>query len=371
MLKVCHITSAHPRYDIRILTKECISLADAKYDVSLIVADDKPDEVINGVKIYSVGKPLSRKYRMHKTPQIIYAKIATLKPDIVHFHDPELMFLGIKLARHKFKVIYDVHEDLPKQVMNKHWLPKFIRPFISLVVRQIERYCAKNIVGIITATPIIEDRFRTYNSNTRAVCNYPLLRELNPSNDIAWDTRQNRICYIGSISKTRGIIPLVESLAISKIVLDLAGIFSGDVTLDELKSLSGGEYINYLGILDRQQIIALLQKVKIGMVTLLPTPSYVESLPIKMFEYMLSGIPVIASNFPLWDSIIAHYNCGVLVDPTDKIAIANACNELLANDEAAKLMGERGKNVVKQSFNWEAEKDKLLAFYGYVGTPLK
>lgn len=362
MLKICQITSVHPRYDVRISVKECATLAAAGHDVSLIVADDKPDEVKYGVKFYSVGKADSRRARMQQIPQRIYAKIQDLKPDVVHFHDPELMLLGLKLVKHGYKVVYDVHEDLPKQVMDKHWLPKITRPFVSKVVGFLERYCASKFYGVITATPIIEQRFKQYNPNTHSVRNYPILAELNVV-DSNWQEREDKLCYIGSISPTRGIKPMVLSLAKSKLVMELAGPFSAGVTLAELQAMQGGEYVNYLGILDRAQITSLLQKVKVGLVTLLPTPSYVESLPIKMFEYMLSGIPVLASNFPLWEDIILKYNCGLLVDPTDPEAIALACKKLLANQDESRQMGENGRSAVLEFFNWEKESETLLKFY--------
>ncbi len=366
MSRVCHITSAHPRYDIRIFVKECITLANAGHSVSLIVADDMPDEIKLGVNIYSIGKPTTRFVRMRHTPNKIYNKILELKPEFVHFHDPELLIMCRKLIKHGIKVIYDVHEDLPKQVMSKHWIPKFIRPVVSKLVENIEKYCSKKLFGIITATPIIAKRFSKYNPNTITVCNYPILSELNQVS-ADWSSRDNSLCYIGSISKTRGIIPIVESLATSNLKLELAGAFSGDITLENLMKLKGHEKVDYLGIINRSEIVKLLSRVKVGLVTLLPTPSYVESLPIKMFEYMVSGIPVIASDFPLWRGIINKYQCGVLVNPEDGCEIADACVRLINNPDEADAMGQRGREAVLGEFNWEKESGKLVEIYGGIG----
>ena len=364
-MKICHITSAHPRYDGRILFKECCSLSKNGHETYLIVADGLPDEVKNSVKIFSVTKPQSRLDRMWRVTKEIYHKVRELKPDVVHFHDPELMLIGLKLAKNGYQVVYDVHEDLPKQVLNKHWLPTFIRPLVSTSVKQIEKYCASKFAGVVTATPIIAKRFKMYNKNTVAVKNYPILAELNVS-DTAWSERQDKLCYIGSISQTRGIIPLIESLQHSKIPLELAGFFSGDINLANLTNLNGGDMINYLGVIDRAGIAKLLQTVKIGMVTLLPTPSYVESLPIKMFEYMLSGIPVVASNFPLWEEIVNQHCCGLLVDPSKPKEIAEACNRLIADQNLSCQMGQNGRNAVLNEFNWEKESLGLIDFYRHL-----
>lgn len=368
-MKICHITSAHPRYDIRIFIKECQSLAKKHNQVSLVVADDLPDELYNieqgiNISIYNVGKESGRLNRMWKTPQKIYKKILEVNPEIVHFHDPELLFIGLKLQKRGFKVIYDVHEDLPKQIQNKHWLPQITRNLISMVAKSIEKHVSKKISGVIAATPIIAKRFQSYNKNTTTVCNYPLLQELNLNeHHIDFTKRENTLCYIGSISQTRGIIPLIESLSESQVRLKLAGKLSDDLNLSELQKISGFEFVDYLQVLNREQITKLLSQVKIGIVTLLPTPSYVESLPIKMFEYMLSGIPVIASNFPLWASIIHKYNCGIMVDPHNPEEIAKACCYLLDNQDTAAEMGKNGREAVIKYFNWEQEEQKLVAFY--------
>ena len=368
-MRICHITSAHPRYDIRIFIKECQSLVTCGHEVNLIVADNLCDESYTfdpnySINIYDVGKERRRLGRMLKTPQKIYQKVLELNPEVVHFHDPELMLIALKLIKNGFKVIYDVHEDLPKQIQNKHWLPKFSRNIISTLAGFLESFVAKRIIGIVAATPIIAARFEEYNANTVTVCNYPILKELDfSSSNVPFAKRENTLCYIGSIAKPRGVLPLIESLSFSRIQLELAGSISSDLSLEELKSTEGYQYVNYHGILNREKIRELLSRVKIGIVTLLPTPSYLESLPIKMFEYMLAGIPVIAANFPLWEKIITKYDCGVLVNPSNSEEIAKACEYLMTHESIAEEKGQNGRNAVIKYFNWEEEEKVLLSFY--------
>lgn len=365
-MKVCHITSVHPRYDIRIFIKECQALA-TEHAVTLIVADSLGDEIKDGVTILDVGKVAGgRLKRMKVTSQVIFSKLLKIHPDVVHFHDPELINIGVKLSKLGIKVIYDVHEDVPKQVMNKHWIPKLIRPLVSKLVEAKERAASARFAGVVCATEIIAKRFKTYNCNTIAIHNFPILAELNQITT-SWDARENSLCYLGSISQTRGILPLVESLAVSNLKLELAGPFSNSQIEDQIKASNGSNHVNYRGILNRTQVTGLLAKVKVGMVTLLPTPSYVESLPIKLFEYMLAGIPVIASDFELWRPFVLEHNCGLMVDPSDVNAIAKASNFLMNNSEQARQMGENGRKAVLQHYTWENESTKLRAYYSQLG----
>ena len=360
-IKVCHITTVHSRYDIRIFHKECMTLAYLEYDVNLVVCDNLGNEVLNGVHIYSVGKYKNRFERLLVYQKKVFNKVLEIKPQMIHFHDPELLFLANKLVRLGYIVIYDVHEDLPKQILNKYWIPKIFRRQCSILAKLLEKYYAKRFHGIITATEILKKRFIAYNNlGTITVGNYPLLHEAKFRET---EINNETICYIGSISKSRGIIPLVESLAISKVTLKLAGPFSGDISLDDITKLSGGNFVEYLGILNRTQIVELLNTVSIGIVTLFPTPSYIESVPIKMFEYMMFKLPIIASNFTFWQQMLCEENCALFVNPKSKEEIANSCKILIEDKIKSKNMGENGYNAVIKRFNWNIESQKLKIFY--------
>lgn len=91
--------------------------------------------------------------------------------------------------------------------------------------------------------------------------------------------------------------------------------------------------------------------------------NYLDSLPIKMFEYMSAGIPVVASNFPLWKEIIEKNRCGVCVDPLSPKDIAKAINFIVQNPQIAQKMGENGKRAILEKYNWQIEEQKLFNIY--------
>ncbi len=360
--RVCHLTSVHPRFDIRIFHKECTALSDQNYDVSLVVADDKGDEIINNIKIFDVGKVDGGRFkRIRKTPSKVLKKALQLNCDIYHFHDPELISVGLKLLKKGKKVIYDTHEDVPKQTLAKDYIPIFFRKIISVGIRIFENRAAKKFSFIITATPSIGDRFIKINKNTQTINNFPIIDELNiPVNQ---KDKKNEIAYIGSISEIRGIIPLVNSLKNTDTILNLAGIMdNGELEL-KLKNLTSWNKVNYYGLVTRKKVAEILSRSKIGIVTFLPVPNHVEAQPNKMFEYMSAGIPLITSNFKLWKEIIETYNCGICVNPENESEISEAINKILSDDSLAEEMGKNGRNAVINKFNWEVEKNKLLEIY--------
>lgn len=358
--KVCHITSAHPSHDVRILRKECISLAKNGFEVYLVVAGAK-EEVIDGVKIISVEKDISRRGRMIKTARRVYEKAAEIDADIYHFHDPELLPYGKKLRRHGKIVIYDAHEDVPRQILDKIWIPAVLRKSVSAVFERYENSIVRKLSGVVTATPHIRDRFIKVNKNCVDVNNFPILDEYNKL--VNWTSRKNQIVYVGGLFKTRGLIELVAVADKTDYEIHIAGNFESEAFRTLLTSMPGWKKIKYHGFIDREEIAALLYESKIGMVTLHPTQAYLDSLPVKMFEYMACGLAVVISDFPLWKSIIEEAQCGIAVDPQNADMIAGTIESMMKNDDQLKMMGASGQQLVHQKYSWKNESEKLKKFY--------
>ncbi|BEV72267.1 MULTISPECIES: glycosyltransferase family 4 protein [unclassified Paludibacterium] len=361
-MRIAHLTSAHPRHDIRIFIKECGTLARGGHEVSLIVADGLGEEVRDGVRIHDVGaRTGGRLARMTRTVDRVIQAALRLRPDVAHFHDPELMLAALKLKKAGIRVVYDVHEDLPRQLLAKHWIPGMLRPLTSRVFEVLENRVASRFDAIVTSTPHIRTRFARVNARAVDVCNYPILSEL--VRETPWESRHNEVCYLGGITRIRGIGPIVAAMPDVPARLNLAGIWGEAGLKDELMASAGWSRVNDLGVLDRQGVAGVLARSKVGLVTLFPTPNYVDALPIKLFEYMAAGIPVVASDFPVWRAIVEDAGCGLLVDPQDPAAIAAAMNTLLADDQRAAAMGASGQRAVLAKYSWQAEGEKLLALY--------
>lgn len=362
MIKVCHLTSVHPRYDVRIFHKECKSLYKHNYDVSLIVADGKGDEIKDGIKIFDVGlKTNHRLKRFFLAVNKVLEKALSIDAKIYHLHDPELLRIAPRLQKDGHCVIYDAHEDLPRQILSKEYIQPFFRRLVSNITENIEDHISAKLDGIIAATPTIAERFKKKNSKTINVNNYPALDENVP--EINWDNKQNTICYIGGINKTRGCMELVKSLQDTDTKLNLAGNYESNEFRNQLIRCGGWEKVVEYGFVDRKKIKQILESSKIGIVTLHPTLSYLNSLPVKMFEYMVAGLPVVCSEFPLWQKIVADNKCGLCVNPLNPKEIACAINYLLTNNDQSFDMGQRGRQLVIDKYNWNCESEKLLAFY--------
>jgi glycosyltransferase involved in cell wall biosynthesis len=303
---------------------------------------------------------------MLKTTGRIFRKALALDSDIYHLHDPELIPVGLKLKRRGKTVIFDSHEDLPAQILTKPYLGPVALRLLSQAAVIYERRACRQFDGIIGATAHIRDKFSAINPRTIDVNNFPIIGELESA--IPWSAKGAEVCYVGNISAVRGIRALVRanSFTQSKARLNLVGSFAEPAIEREVKTCQGWECVDQFGVLDRAGVRDVLSRSMAGLVTLLPIPSYLDSLPVKMFEYMAAGIPVIGSNFPLWRSIIEKGNCGICVDPCDPRAIADAIDRLVTNPELAKRMGDNGRRLVIEKYNWGTEAMKLLSFYSSI-----
>lgn len=363
MKKVAHLTSVHYRYDTRIFLKQCASLSANGFSVSLIVADGRGNECVNNLTIVDVGSSKSRLDRILNAPNKVLLKAIEIDADIYHLHDPELIPIGIKLKKLGKKVIFDAHEDVAKDILSKTYL-KGTQKIISRLYSFYERWACKRFDIVIAATPHIRDNYIAIGVNSIDINNYPLLGEL-AVNEINWSLKEKKVCYVGDITRIRGFLQAVEAMGLvnSDIKLQLVGKFS-DVEAEILaQEMVGWSNIQVLGFLGRKEVSQVLEHCVAGLVNFLPSPNHIDAQPNKMFEYMSAGVPLIASDFPLWKTIVEENSCGICINPLDSGEIAAAIDYLINNPLEAEKMGRNGQEAVEKKYNWLIEEKKLLDVY--------
>ncbi|NQT25824.1 glycosyltransferase family 4 protein [candidate division KSB1 bacterium] len=365
-VRICHITTVHPSFDVRIFHKECLSLARNGYEVYLIAGCER-EETVHGVHLVPINKSRIIVFARLIHGCRAFRKAAEVDARIYHFHDPELLWVGalIKLLLHK-RVIYDVHEDIQKHALGKAWIHPILRRLIATGLNTLEKLSEPFFDNIILAEDSYADKF---GSKKIVIRNYPILS----NDDTSEPTVHNpTFIYVGAIREIRGIFQMLEILQnlkadIPTIQLRLIGPFYPATLEEKVRSYIQKHqlepHIQILGQISHTEIFSHIQESDIGLALLHPDANYVGSLPTKMFEYMMMSKPVVVSDFPMWKRIVHETGSGVVVDPLDVVHTTEIIQHLLQDDKKRKEMGERGRAAVRETYNWKLEERKLLACY--------
>ena len=375
MTSVIHFTTVHTRTDTRIWLKQ-VSTIDEMFDVlvALYVQDGLGDEQIAGRSVVDTGpRPSSRLARMTIGAWRMLRAVLRAKPTIAHFHDPELIPAGLLLKMFGIKVVYDVHEDLPRQIAGKHWIAPALRRPVAWLAGFMARIAGVAFDAIAPATPAIAEHFPRH--KTTLVQNFPMPDELVLPEPSSYNDRPTHFAYVGGISRPRGAFEMVQALSLvdkESVRLQMAGSFTPTTLEETVRATRGWDKVDFHGWASRRTVADLLGQVRAGLVLFHPAPNHIAAQPNKLFEYMAAGLPLIASDFPLWRRLIDEIGSGLLVDPHDPEAIANAIQWILDNPDGAEAMGQRGRKAVLERYNWDVEGAKLVALYErLLGQPSK
>ncbi|MGH6913215.1 MAG: glycosyltransferase family 4 protein [Geminicoccales bacterium] len=363
-LRVAHLTSVHDIDDGRIFLKECRALTAAGFDVTLI-GPSPTNRQIDSVRILGVPGANGRLRRMTSTTWHVLARAVSCGAKVCHFHDPELIPIGFLLKLLGRRVIYDVHEDCPRDILTKSWVHPTIKRPLAAAVTLVEAAAGRVFDGIVTATPTIAARFPA--AKTITVANFPMLEEFRAVAETVYDERPFQVCYVGHLSKVRGLFDMIDAAGQVRggaaQSLLLAGAFGSAGEEAQGRARAGWQQVDYLGWIDRAGIARLMANARAGLVVLHPNRCFIDAYPIKMFEYMAAGLPVVASDFPLYREILDDGRCGRLISPADPAALARAIEWIFGHPDEAREMGEHGRRRIERLYTWQGEREKLVSFY--------
>lgn len=356
--KIFHASSAHPASDNRIFHKECAALSQNDLEVHLSAVAEA-DEIKNGIQIHALPSENSRLRRAALGNVRIWKILSKVEPDLLHVHDPELIPLALLWRALKRRpAIYDAHEDLPKDVLGKAYLPMYARRIIAMFARVLEWVAGRWLSMIVAATPAIANNYPT--GKVVTIENFPWLSSFSTITPLATSTPRN-IVYVGGLSRERGAFEIFSAVEASTLKPPLTLTIAGPVSAEIAQALRGNpkSVITHVGNLPVSEVPGFISHGIAGLVLFLPLPNHLESQPTKLFEYMAAGRPFVASNFTYWMNLFGPFDCGLFVDPSDPMAIRDAM-EVLANDiPMAEAMGQRGRTALERFFTFETQATEL------------
>lgn len=368
------------RPDPRVL-KEAESLIEAGFKVSIICWDRQsefpPEEMtISGIHIIRVqnvpstyGAGARQLTRLPAFWREVIRRLNTLRPALIHCHDFDTLPAGLWYGwRKRIPVIYDAHE----------YYAELIRPrlqgrsgyFIVDAIRRLDLWSAGRASAVVTVDETLGAIYRMRNRRVVIVGHYPS-RNLVQEPAEVFTRPQMNLLYVGRLSADRGTLIYARLLwhLLDRgipVRLHLAGSFIPEGERETFIQQIGGleDNIKDHGWVAYDQLPELLRIADIGLAILLPEPRYIAALPVKLFEYMAAGLPVVASNFPQVREVVESSTCGLLVDPEQELKqVADAIAEWWHHPEIPRHLGANGRRAIQDQYNWENLAARLVGLY--------
>lgn len=375
-IKVCFLSYTHPYDDTRVFHKEAFSLSQAGYQVIHLAPGSGECSQKLGIDIVTFAK--NGKGLIGKLSGLygFFRKAFEVQADCYHCNEVESWMVGclLKMLRRGKLVVFDIHEHYPSRATEPHF-PRWFRWIGGPIVRILFFVLTPFTDYFIFAKRSVASDFGSCEQRSEFIFNYAPLRMQPPvKGDLSQENRDARpsitAIHIGPISRARGWPQLLEALSKMKCrelnVLLLGSVHEGEKTLmDEASRLGVADRVCIKSKVPYEQVFAYLKSSKIGLMLYQPgILNHVYAFPMKMYEYMLAGIPFIAPDFAIEvEPVVREEKCGLLLDTSNPDQVAQALDWFCENSSEAELMGNRGARAVLEKYNWEKEKDKLLSVY--------
>ena len=364
MPPICFVSTVHDPFDSRVFFKLARSLARAGYPVTLI-APGAPDEIIDGVRLKPLPpKPPARQAWKRWFRLIsVWRKARAENAALYIVYDPEMTLVGLLLKLSRRKVLYDVHEHVPYQILDKEWIPAPLRPPVAWLVDRYEQLAVRAFDAVTPAFEQIAERFPHVRHKLEIIRNVPEPERWLPA-DPATPAADGAIIavYSGSVQPDRCVLECVQAVnqldPALNVHLWVIGPFKTDAYEAELRA-AAGERVKLWGNVRHDEVPPLLAQAHIGLMSLRPQRNSSVNWPIKLFEYMAAGLPILMHNNPFWFGLAGRSAVPVNIEDPDSIAAGIAS---LARDPALRArLGACGRERVRQHYDWHAEEARLLA----------
>lgn len=368
---VCHLTTSHPPADTRILLRECESLAASGHDVELHVvigASSVPAPVVGAVPVvlHRLALP-GRLARLVLRPWFGLVVGLRTGRQVIHLHDPEMLVLAPLFALAGRSVVYDVHEDVPRQIAGKEWLPPVIRSVGGAAFERVENWCTGRVAVVVAATDAIAERFERIHPRVFRVRNYASLDHFPPPVPPA--ARTHDVCFVGVINAVRGAEQMLAVAERSGARVIIAGPCHPPELAARFEAVAARvPGFRFLGPVPHGEAVRIMGDSKLGMLLFQPVPNNVDAQPNKLYEYLAAGTPVIGPRFPRFVEVIDGTQrpgdqVGVTIDPTSADDAVAAVQDLLGDPDRLARISAQARRVFEERFSWETEHKELLRAY--------
>lgn len=266
--------------------------------------------------------------------------------DLTVVHDPELLLVTNAV---RSPLIWDIHEDLAAQMVDKSWIPGPLRPLAAGAGGLLERR------GRRLHRTIAEVAYQDRHPDAVLVRNTVDVPLTVPP------TTDDRLVYLGRVSRGRGAAVLrdVALRLPTGTTLDVIGQLDADIA----SLFEGIEGASARGFLPNNLALRAAQGATAGVALLRDLPNYRHSMPTKIFEYLAQGVPVITTPLPIAVAFVERHDCGIIVPFDDPDAVLDAFDQLRGDPDRRARLAENGRRAVAVHYNWREDAGRMIEYY--------
>lgn len=365
---ICLITSGHSPLDERIFYKFGLTLLNAGYNVSVIASTKQLTDTIDGIKVYGFdGSAFSKPDKLIKLNKLLKETM----PDLIICSEPLTIVAALRYKKQnpKLKIIYDITEWYPHQNMLNQF-SGLKRTFFYQIYSLFNIYVSNRADHLIIGEKLkaIPYRFMAPFKKHTIISYYPSKKHFQYSPP-PYNGKTFTICYTGIISQERGFprfIKLIKMIAIEfpdKLFnVKIIGPFENEDLRELMNSLStlSNILIDYKDWVDYKNFSTELKSVDICIDLRDKNKVYNKSLPIKIFDYMACGKPVIYTKLDSLKRFPDINKFGLLTE-TDNLSEAKEWIKFyLNNSDKLKVQSENARWLFEGFYNWEILEIRLL-----------
>lgn len=363
--KVCMVTSAHDACDVRIF-KEATALSEAGFEVFIVGPHSGPT-IIDGIAIRSIPAWKKRSDRVLSILRC-FRRAMDVGAQVYHLHDPELLAIALPLkVLTGSSVVYDCHEYTALDVLLfKPWIPRPIRRPLSWFVKWFEPFVARFIDGVVAVLEDMTGEFANVNPNAVTVHNYSSAQIYLQSN--RKEIESPSIVYFGQVNPERGLCTILRTMSLLQQQLPMVVCY----VVGQVNGLSTCGFerlppnVVFTGRLPQQEAYGYLKSADVGWIPLEESRYNQLGVPNKLSDYLLAGLPIVASDVGRVGAIVKLHACGLVAEPGNAEAHASALLSLIRNQPLRQSLAENSRKAGSRHFNWESEKEILVGFYEHL-----
>lgn len=394
-VKICFLADKHDLFDDRIYWKMAVHLHKLGAEVHYYLIGDTnmggiTEEGIH-FRIWKLKTFTNNLYLNHVLKRLnpnnnydkLFKAAASLKADVYHFHDLWINRIAPKLKAlpHRPVVFYDAREPYAEDYRSFYGSDGFSKGLVGAFSKWVDKWekkKARNYDLVIANEPIVRDGFVRVIGDEKAevLYNFVDLETMGKWKE-SYEIPQEKkwiydLIYCGMLTEKRGAFSILK--AARKVrekqpgirILLLGRIDPPSLRSEMLKYVAEHgleELVEFKEQVPYKQVVEYYRQSRIGLILWKPEDNLKIKMPIKLFEYMAFGLPVIGSDFGHIREYIDRHGCGITVDPENAGEVAKAIDALLREDRTFEIMSRKGVEATLNEYSWKNEFDRLRGFY--------